>query len=127
MDQRHHQPNGLASVPHRQGQLHGNVVSDARGRHRVEGGLLHLADYDTYLDIAHGSITIFDGQSVVHGVTPLTKVGPGGYRYTTVAYAKRDMKLCAPNPADEARRAAIETTKADDRRLTGYKPHRGSR
>ena len=83
-------------------------------RDAVSGGLLHLADYDCYLTVAHGSITIFDGQSVVHGVTPLIPTGPNPYRYTCVTYAKKAMCACAADPADEARRAALQATKDED-------------
>ena len=85
-------------------------------RRHVEGGLLHLADYDVYLPVAHGSITIFDGQSVVHGVTPLVISHPGGWRYTVVTYAKTMMAQCCGDPSQEARRAALAATAAEDRR-----------
>lgn len=121
--------NQTAALPYHvdRGNFAGSWSAMLGARHRVEGGYLHLADYDTYLAIDHGSITIFDGQSVVHGVTPLTKVGPGGYRYTTVTYAKRDMKVCAADPREEVKRAARETTQAEDRRLAGFKPKRSGR
>ena len=86
-------------------------------RRDVSGGLLHLADYDTYLAVPHGSITIFDGQSVVHGVTPLRIDRPGGFRYSLVSYAKNEMKQCCPDPTQEARRAALAATSAEDRRM----------
>lgn len=87
-------------------------------RRDISGGLLHLADYDTYLAVPHGSITIFDGQSVVHGVTPLHVDRPGGIRFSAVAYSKSQMKKCAPDPADEPRRGQMEATLAEDRRIT---------
>lgn len=96
-------------------------------RRQVEGGLLHLADYDTYFAVPHGSITIFDGQSVVHGVTPMRIVHPGGFRYSLVTYAKTGMRKCCPDPAGEGRRAAIEATQAEDRRAGGFKPTRKPR
>jgi len=87
-------------------------------RRHVDGGLLHLADYDVYLAIPHGSITIFDGQSVVHGVTPLRLVGPHAFRYTTVVYAKSLMSKCCPDPRKEAARAQMDATLAEDLRIT---------
>ena len=96
-------------------------------RRMVEGGLLHLADYGVYLPIDHGSITIFDGQSVTHGVTPLTVQRSSGWRYTVVTYAKSGMRHCCPDPADEPARAARALTEAEDRRLAGYRPTRGKR
>jgi len=85
-------------------------------RHRMGGGLLHLADYDLYLAIPHGSISIFDGQSVLHGVTPMQPLGPNAHRYTAVTYAKSIMKCCG-DPANELKRAALAATKAEDARM----------
>jgi|SRR5262245_10872607 len=96
-------------------------------RHNVADGLLHLADYDVYLPVHHGSITIFDGQSVCHGVTPFRFTGNYASRVTVVVYAKQQMAKCAADPADEARRAAIAVTEAEDRRLTGFRPKRPTR
>lgn len=95
-------------------------------RHNVADGYLHLADYNCYLPVEHGSISIFDGQSVVHGVTPMRVTGSHAQRVTVVVYAKNDMCKCSANPADEARRAAIEATFAEDRRLNGHRPTRSS-
>jgi hypothetical protein len=89
---------------------------------------LHLADYDVYLAVAHGSITIFDGQSVVHGVTPLTMAKPNSYRYTCVVYSKSAMGQCSPDPADEAHRAAVQATVDEDLRAAStYKAGKGRR
>lgn len=86
-------------------------------RNQMEGGLLYLADYDCYLTIPHGSISIFDGQSVAHGVTPLEPKGPDAWRYTLVSYAKSTMQKCACDPKEEARRAALSATKHEDARM----------
>jgi len=96
-------------------------------RRQVEGGFLHLADYDTYLTVPHGSITIFDGQSIIHGVTPFKMLSPAAFRYSIVTYAKTGMKKCCGDPRDEPLRAAIEATEAEDKRATGFKPTRNPR
>jgi hypothetical protein len=83
-------------------------------RRGVEGGLLHLADYDVYLAVPHGSISIFDGQSVLHGVTPFRRVSSDAYRYTIVVYAKAGMTSCDPDPLREAERAARRLTEAGE-------------
>jgi hypothetical protein len=85
-------------------------------RRNVEGGLLHLIEYDVWLAVPNGSISIFDGQSALHGVTPFRLAGPNAYRYTIVAYARAGMRVCCADPAGEARRAAIAATEAEDRR-----------
>jgi hypothetical protein len=86
-------------------------------RRQMGGGLLYLADYDCYLSIPHGSISIFDGQSVVHGVTPMEPRGPQASRYTLVSYSKTAMCRCAPKRGDEVRRAALAATRAEDNRM----------
>jgi hypothetical protein len=85
-------------------------------RRAVDGGLLHLVDYDVWLTIPHGSITIFDGQSVVHGVSPLRLVDTNPFRYTLVTYARSGLKVCCPDPVDEPRRASLVATNATTRR-----------
>lgn len=86
-------------------------------RHNMGGGLLHLADYDAWFTIGHGSIIIFDGQSVTHGVSPLHPSGANPWRYTAVVYAKQGMKVCCSDPKAEAQRAALAATEAEDRRI----------
>lgn len=85
-------------------------------RRNVGGGLLHLVDYDVWLTVPNGSISVFDGQSVVHGVTPLRPGGPNPYRFTVVTYALAGMRACCGTPADEVRRAALAATEATTRR-----------
>jgi len=110
--------NQTVSLPYHkdQGNISRSWSAMLVARRHVEGGLLHLADYDTWFAVPHGSITIFDGQSVVHGVSPMRMAHPGGFRYSVVTYAKSGMKRCCPDPAGEPRRAALEATLAEDRR-----------
>ena len=111
--------NNTASLPyHRDSANVPHSWSSMLGvRKRMDGGFLHLADYDVYLAIPHGSISIFDGQSVIHGVTPMRPVGPNPYRYTCVTYAKSIMSRCSCDPADEARRTQLASTAAEDARI----------
>ncbi len=108
--------NGNSGLPYHRDA--GNVVGSwsvmlAAKRH-CEGGLLHLADYNTVFTVPHGSLLMFDGQSVLHGVTPFRLTKSGGYRYTVVLYARTGMARCAPDPADEPLRAAREATRLQD-------------
>lgn len=80
----------------------------AVAKRAVSGGWLHLPTYDTYLMLPHGSIALFDGGRVWHGVTPFALARPDGYRYSVVLYARTGMKVCAPDPADEPARAAAK-------------------
>jgi len=110
--------NATAALPYHRDR--GNVAKSWSAmigcRKHVDGGLLHLVDYDVYLPIANGSITIFDGHSITHGVTPLNVLHPKGYRFTAVTYAKQMMSHCCADPAGEAHRAALRATQANDQR-----------
>lgn len=85
-------------------------------REDMEGGLLHLVDYDVWLAIPHGSVSLFDGQSVLHGVSPMKAGSVNARRYTMVAYARTAMRKCCPDGHSEARRAALAATQADERK-----------
>lgn len=110
--------NNTAALPFHKdsGNIRSSWSAMLAARHGIGGGMLYLADYDVYLAVPHGSISIFDGQSVLHGVTPFTVTSHDAWRYTLVAYAKNGMKSCSPNPADEVERAAIRATDADRRK-----------
>jgi len=69
----------------------------------VTGGYLAVPEYDLGLEVADGSLTLFDGQGLLHGVTPFVKTSPQGYRYTIVYYSLEQMWKCLP-PGEEAKR-----------------------
>jgi hypothetical protein len=108
--------NRTAALPYHRDQSNvpGSWSAMLGCRREVEGGMLHLADYNVYLPVEHGSITILDGQSVVHGVTPLHLAASRGFRYTVVTYAKTAMSKCAEDPAHELRRAQLAATMAEE-------------
>lgn len=91
-------------------------------RHDMQGGYLHLVDYDVWLSVPHGSISLFDGQSVLHGVSPMKPLSANARRYTMVAYARTAMKKCCPDGPAEARRAALAATQADERKAAKVRP-----
>ena len=64
-------------------------------RERCGGGLLSVPQLDIKFDIGDCSIISFDGQILIHGVTPLL-MRRGGFRFTAVYYALRQMWDCAP-------------------------------
>jgi hypothetical protein len=111
--------NQSASLPYHRDQsnIRGSWSAMLGSRAYCEGGLLHLLDYDVFLPIRHGSISIFDGQDIVHGVTPLRMLRATGWRYTVVLYAKAMMRKCCSTPSDELRRAKAAATAAEDARI----------
>ena len=110
--------NNTAALPYHRdsNNIKGSWSAMLAIRNNVEGGLLHLADYDVWLRVPNGSISIFDGQSVLHGVSPFKLSGPNAYRYTIVSYARKGLRVCCPDPKGEPRRAALAATAADDKR-----------
>jgi len=60
----------------------------------VTGGGLSIPEIDTYLELKDNSILIFDGQELLHGVTPILNTSKGAYRYTIVYYSLIQMWKC---------------------------------
>lgn len=55
-------------------------------KNNVEGGYLAVPAYNLALEIKNNSLVIFDGQNILHGVTPIKYLSKDGYRYTIVYY-----------------------------------------
>lgn len=68
-----------------------NMIAFKKG---VAGGRLVLPEYNMKLEIADNTLSIFDGQSIVHGVTPIRKFTEDAYRYTIVYYSLEQMWKC---------------------------------
>lgn len=82
-------------------------------RRGVRGGHLHLPEYDMVVPCRDGFSVMFFGKRLVHGVTPMTKVTPDGYRVSVVYYALRGLKDChtyAEETAYAARRRTERET-----------------
>lgn len=103
--------NNTAALPYHRdsANVKGTISAMLCLRNRVGGGGLHLPEYDVTLGIPDGSLTIFDGQDVWHGVTPLVNERPDGYRFTIVWYTKAGIRACGCAD-DEALRAARHAT-----------------
>ena len=62
----------------------------------IVGGYLALPEYDCAFEIADNSVFIFDGQNILHGVTPFEQLSKDSYRYTIVYYSLKGMWECLP-------------------------------
>jgi hypothetical protein len=78
-------------------------------RRDVGGGHLHIPEYDITLPIADRSVTIFNGQRHLHGVTPFVRLRKDAHRFTLVVYTKQAMRRCGC-AKDESKRAARAAT-----------------
>lgn len=90
-------------------------------RRHVRGGHLHLAEYDRTLAVPDCALVGFDGQAVMHAVTPLrfrtsvARTGHTPYRVTIVWYAKTGMRTCCPPGEAEIARARRARTASEER------------
>lgn len=60
------------------------------------GGHLSLPEYNVKLAIEDTSISLFDGQNILHGVTPIKKYSDNSFRFTIVFYSLVGMWQCLP-------------------------------
>ncbi len=81
----------------------------------VAGGHLLLPDYNLKLACQDSSIVIFDGQSEMHGVSPIRKMTEEAYRYSVVFYSLENLCKCG-TPKEELRRAQISRTAVEMKR-----------
>lgn len=63
-------------------------------RRGMDGGHLHIPEYDAVIQCRDGHAVFFPGHDLVHGVTPMRPRVPDAYRYSIVYYALRGMKDC---------------------------------
>lgn len=95
-----------------------DVGEDSEGN----AGYLCVPEYDLALAVEDCSISAFDGQVAMHGVTPFAKTSRNAYRYTIVYYSKVGMWQCLP-PPDELEYARQARHKKEVNRFTAMPPH----
>lgn len=81
----------------------------------VVGGHLSCPELGIGFEIANNSLLIFDGQSILHGVTPIKRLTPSAYRYTVVYYTLKGMWNCAPLTEEIARIRKVKTEREKKR------------
>lgn len=81
-------------------------------RRGIRGGYLHLPEFGVAFACADSTVTLFPGKRWVHGVTPLTRAAPDGYRISIVYYALKGMKDCR-TAAEETRHAQVKRTERE--------------
>ena len=90
-------------------------------RDKCKGGHLCFPKYDCALEIEDSSLTFFDGQKIMHGVTPFEMTSQGGYRITVVYYTLQQMWKCLEVTKEVARIQEVKTKRENNRlkRLKG--------
>jgi hypothetical protein len=84
----------------------------------ISGGYLSMPEYGISCEVANNSIFYFDGQSILHGVTPIKKLTPTSRRFSIVYYSLKAMWNCQPL-RDEIARARIKREQIEMRRRSG--------
>ena len=79
--------------------------------HNIRGGFLSIPEWNLGLEIADNSVLFFDGQKILHGVTPITYLNRDSYRYTLVYYSLKGMWKCE-SPEMELNRIKVRKTKS---------------
>lgn len=93
----------------------------------IDGG--HLATPEFTVDgrglgfeISDKSLLLFDGQGVLHGVTPIRKTKAEAHRFTVVFYSLRAMWNCRPLNEELARIRKLRTEREQKRARGGHDP-----
>lgn len=81
----------------------------------VEGGYLALPEYRLGFELKNNSLFMFDGQGLLHGVTPIQKKSGNAFRYSIVYYSLREMWSCLPL-GQELERIQKKRTEREERR-----------
>lgn len=88
----------------------------------ISGGHLACPEIDLCFDLADHTALMFDGQKLVHGVTPFTKTAPDGYRFSVVYYTMKQLWSCLPFE-QEIQRARVNRTAVETRSAEGKVHH----
>jgi hypothetical protein len=92
------------------------------------GGHLICPEYNIGFEQGDGALILFDGQRIIHGVTPIKQLHPEGFRASCVFYSLATMKNCYPYEEELQRikqvRDHIESRwRSDPNILKGYQKH----
>ena len=60
------------------------------------GGHLAFPEYGFSIAMEDGALLLFNGQKIIHGVTPIKPISKNAYRYSVVFYSKTEMWKCLP-------------------------------
>ena len=60
----------------------------------VQGGYLSVPEYDIGFELVNNSVLMFDGQSILHGVTPIYFKNANAHRFSMVYYSLKQMWKC---------------------------------
>ena len=91
-------------------------------KHQVGGGYLSVPEYGLGFELKHNSLFMFDGQGLLHGVTPIRKRSATAFRYSIVYYSLREMWNCLPITDELLRIRNLKTEREIKRTQQRAKP-----
>lgn len=85
-------------------------------KNKIEGGYLAVPEYGVGFELKDNSLLMFDGQNLLHGVTPIHKTHKDSHRFSIVFYSLQKMWNCLP-PEQEIERIRRIRGEREFRRL----------
>lgn len=82
----------------------------------IRGGYLSVPEYNVGFELKHNSLLMFDGQNILHGVTPIYRKNEQAFRYSIVYYSLQQMWKCLL-PGEELGRIRELRSEREERRL----------
>jgi hypothetical protein len=105
--------NNLLRYHHDGGNFPGTWNAMLTFKKDIEGGFLAVPELNVALAVRDATLSIFNAQHFLHGVTPFRRLSATAYRYTIVYYALQGLCNCG-TPAEELQR--IRNVKTDRER-----------
>lgn len=90
-------------------------------KENIEGGDLSIPGLNLTLRMPHGTVLLFNGQALLHGVTPMRRTKLKSERYSVVYYTLDQMKACG-TPQEELERAKQIRDQREHSWVGGRKP-----
>jgi hypothetical protein len=100
------------------GNIKGVLSNMVVFKHKTSGGYLACPEFDVLFKVEDNTCILFDGQDILHGVTPIQSLSKESYRYSVVYYTLQQMWNCLPYN-DEVKRARSNHLKREMNRSNG--------
>jgi hypothetical protein len=81
----------------------------------IIGGHLVIPELDIALEVADNTLTIFNGQDILHGVSDIQYKNNSSYRYSVVYYSLEQMWKCEPLDGEIKRIRKVKTEREKKR------------
>jgi hypothetical protein len=86
---------------------------------KIKGGHLALPEFNIGVELVDSSLLLFDGQGILHGVTPIRKTAADAKRHSVVYYSLAKMWKCEPLGAELTRIKKLRTEREEKRAEKG--------